>query len=60
MTVLMVTHHPDDARAIADAVLLVEAGRVAAHGQTDAMLGETAPDAMRRYLGNGGSVRKET
>src|SRR5690606_24623395 len=34
MTVLMATHDPDDARAIASRLVFVEAGKVAAHGPT--------------------------
>lgn len=60
MTVLMVTHHPDDAVAIADDVLLVADGRIAAQGRTATMLGEDAPAAMRDYLGKDRSVRKAT
>lgn len=60
MTVLMVTHHPDDAVAIADDVLLVANGRIAAQGRTATMLGEDAPAAMRAYLGKDRSVRKAT
>lgn len=52
MTVLMVTHHPDDARQIARETVLIEDGRVAAHAATEEMLSEAGPEAMRRYLGS--------
>lgn len=51
MTVLMVTHHPDDAESVAERILLVESGRIAAYGITATMLGQSAPEAMLRYLG---------
>jgi thiamine transport system ATP-binding protein len=51
MTVLMVTHHPDDAARIADRIVLVDQGRIAAIGETAAMLAPGAPERMRRYLG---------
>ena len=51
LTIVMVTHHPEDAAGHADRVAFIEAGRIAAVGPTSQMLGETAPEAVRRYLG---------
>ncbi|MBB3950627.1 ATP-binding cassette domain-containing protein [Aureimonas jatrophae] len=50
-TVLMVTHHPEDARGVCDRVAFLEGGVVRAVGETDLMLGAQAPTAVRRYLG---------
>ncbi|WP_062017910.1 thiamine ABC transporter ATP-binding protein [Aureimonas sp. AU4] len=50
-TVLMVTHHPEDARGFCDRVAFLEDGSVRAVGETEAMLGGSAPEAVRRYLG---------
>lgn len=52
LTILMVTHHPEDARSYADRVAFLDAGRIAHIGQVEAMLGPDAPDAVRRYLGS--------
>ena len=52
MTVLMVTHQPDDARFLGATLALLVDGRVAATGPVEEMLGPDAPDAMRAYLGS--------
>ena len=52
LTVLLVTHHPEDARRTADHVLFVEAGRVSAYGETASIFGAEAPIAFRRYVGS--------
>jgi thiamine transport system ATP-binding protein len=52
MTVILVSHLPDDARRVADRIVFLEAGRVAASGGTDAMFGDRSPAAFRRYLGD--------
>jgi thiamine transport system ATP-binding protein len=51
MTVLFVTHHPDDARQLAERVVFLEDGRVAAAGDAAAFFSEAAPEAFRRYAG---------
>ena len=51
MTVLMVTHNPDDARAIAGRIAFVEEGRVVACEETEAMFSAAAPAAFRAYIG---------
>ena len=52
MTVLMATHHPDDAEAIAGGMVFLEDGRVSASGPASEFFGEAAPAAFRRYVGN--------
>lgn len=49
-TVLMVTHDPDDARALGGAVVLVDGGRVSEPAPVEAVLADPPP-ALRRYLG---------
>ncbi|WP_424977231.1 ATP-binding cassette domain-containing protein [Leisingera sp. S232] len=49
-TVLMVSHDPNDARRIADQVVLVADGRAHAPQQTTQML-DNPPPALRAYLG---------
>jgi thiamine transport system ATP-binding protein len=49
-TVLMVTHAPEDARRVADAVVLVAEGRAAAPAPTEALFADPPP-ALRAYLG---------
>ena len=49
-TLLMVSHDPDDARRIADRIILVTEGRADAPVATDVLLANP-PEALRRYLG---------
>lgn len=49
-TVLMVSHDPDDARRIADDVIVVAEGRAAPPVDTAALFADP-PAALRRYLG---------
>lgn len=51
MTILMVTHQPEDARAIAGRIAFVEDGRVAALAPTAEMFSAAAPAAFRAYAG---------
>ena len=51
MTILMVTHHPDEARAIANRIAFVENGRIISVESTDIMFSADAPEAFRRYIG---------
>ncbi|MBO0904518.1 ATP-binding cassette domain-containing protein [Jiella sp. MQZ13P-4] len=50
-TVVMVTHHPEDAARDADRVAYLEAGSVAAIGATGPMLSGQADARVARYLG---------
>lgn len=52
MTVLFVTHQPEDAERIADAVIFLENGLVNAAGPAKEFFGKKAPDAFRRYMGD--------
>ena len=49
-TLLMVSHAPEDARRIADQVVLVDEGRVAPPVETDPLFADPPP-ALRAYLG---------
>lgn len=51
MTVLFVTHQPEDARRIARHIVFLEAGAVAAAGETGQFFGEHGPEAFKRYIG---------
>ncbi len=51
MTILMVTHHPDDAEALADQVAFVDEGRIAAFSAVEEMFSASAPAAFRAYIG---------
>lgn len=51
MTVLFVTHQPEDAARIADSVVFVEEGHIAAAGSAEMFFGDNPPDAFRRYTG---------
>ena len=50
-TIVMVTHHPEDAVAKADRVAYLESGTVAAIGPTRSMLDGTVDVRVSRYLG---------
>jgi len=51
LTVLLVTHHPEDARRAAGHILFIEAGQSAAFADTSTIFGPEAPEAFRRYVG---------
>lgn len=51
MTILMVTHHPDDARMLCDAIIFIEDGHVAEMAPTEKMFSDAAPAAFRAYIG---------
>ena len=51
MTVLMVTHNPEDAKAVADQIAFVDEGRIAAIAPTFEMFGNAAPAAFRADIG---------
>ncbi|RWL46307.1 thiamine ABC transporter ATP-binding protein [Mesorhizobium sp.] len=57
MTVLFVTHQPEDARRIGQDVAFLDEGRIAATGPADDFFDRSGPDAFRRYIGDrGGTV----
>lgn len=51
MTVLFVTHQPEDARRIAKNMVFVENGTVAATGPAEQFFSAGGPEAFRRYIG---------
>lgn len=50
-TVFLVTHHPEDARRIAEQVVFLENGKVAAKGSAADFFDGTGPAAFQRYVG---------
>ena len=52
MTVLFVTHVPEDARKMARNMVFIEAGAVAAEGKTADFFTNSGPVAFRHYIGN--------
>lgn len=50
MTILMVTHHPEDARAIAGQIAFLEDGQIVAAGNVDQFFSDTGPPAFRDYI----------
>ena len=52
MTVLFVTHQPEDARKLAQNMVFVEAGAIVATGKTADFFDESGPEAFRRYIGD--------
>jgi thiamine transport system ATP-binding protein len=59
MTVLFVTHQPEDARRVADDVVVLEDGRVAASGPAPEFFAGTGPEAFRRYIGSDGGRSRD-
>jgi thiamine transport system ATP-binding protein len=55
-TLLFVTHHPEDAQRIAERIVFLEDGRVAAAGRADQFFGKGGPEAFRRYIGSSGAA----
>ena len=51
MTVLFVTHQPADAMRVADDMVFLEEGAVAAAGPTETFFDGGGPEAFRRYIG---------
>lgn len=51
MTVLFVTHQPDDARRLARNIVFLEEGIVTAAGDADAFFAGDGPAGFRRYVG---------
>jgi thiamine transport system ATP-binding protein len=54
MTVLFVTHQPEDARRVAKRLVFLEDGAVSAAGETAEFFAKDGPSAFRRYIGSGG------
>jgi thiamine transport system ATP-binding protein len=57
MTLMLVTHHPDEIASIAPQLCFIEAGRVAAFGPTKELLSSRGPVSVRQYLGADGQIR---
>lgn len=51
MTIVLVTHHPEDARACARRIVFIEHGTVAATGSTERFFSGDGPDVFRHYIG---------
>ena len=51
MTVLFVTHQPEDARRIGEHIVFLDNGMVAATGKADNFFAGAGPEAFRRYIG---------
>ncbi|MFQ0813414.1 thiamine ABC transporter ATP-binding protein [Brucella anthropi] len=51
MTVLMVTHTPEDALYLDASLLFLDAGRISAIGPAAELLSPTGPEALRHYIG---------
>lgn len=52
-TILLITHHPDDVRALADSVLFLDRGRIIAHDPVERFLNRRDVAAINDFLGNG-------
>lgn len=52
MTMLVVTHSPEDAERLAPHMIFVEDGKIVAQGRTAELLGPFGPEPVRRYIGN--------
>ncbi len=56
LTVLLVTHQPQDARRVADEIVFVESGTIAATGAAKDFFGDDGPEPFKRYIGGLHSV----
>jgi thiamine transport system ATP-binding protein len=56
MTVVFVTHQPEDARRIGGNLLFLEQGKVIAAGKTEEFFGKNGPEAFRNYIGTGNAT----
>jgi thiamine transport system ATP-binding protein len=54
MTMLLVTHHPDDAVGIADRILFLKAGKTVSSGPAEGFLQRSDIPGLEDYLGHGG------
>ena len=52
MTVLFVTHQPEEARRVTENIIFLEDGMVAATGPTPDFFAKDGPEAFRRYIGS--------
>jgi thiamine transport system ATP-binding protein len=52
MTVVMVTHHPEDALRLPSMLFFLENGQVAASGPARELLSDKGPSLLRKYLGS--------
>ena len=52
MTVLMVTHTPEDALYLDAVLLFLDSGRISTVGLAAELLSPTGPEALRRYIGD--------
>ena len=50
-TILIITHHPDDVRLLADSVLFLDQGRIVLHAPKAQFLTNSALPAVARFLG---------
>jgi thiamine transport system ATP-binding protein len=57
MTLLLVTHHPNEIASIAPLLCFIDAGKVAAFGPTKELLSSNGPVSVRQYLGADGQIR---
>ncbi len=51
-TILVITHHPEDVKALADGVLFLDQGRIIANDSLDRFLARRDNAAIDRFLGN--------
>ncbi|WP_420961462.1 ATP-binding cassette domain-containing protein [Brucella sp. IR073] len=51
MTILMVTHHPEDALHLESLLFFLENGTVTASGTARKLLSDSGPAALKRYMG---------
>lgn len=54
MTMLVVTHSPEDALRLASRLVFIDGGAIVADGPARSLLGPEGPDAVQRYVGRNG------
>jgi thiamine transport system ATP-binding protein len=58
LTVVLVTHHPEDARRVASHMIFIEEGKLVAAGPAADFFGRSGPAAFRRYIGAEGPANE--
>jgi len=58
MTMVVVTHSPEDAERLAPRMVFIEGGTIVADGATAELLAVSGPEAVRRYVGGDGRPKR--
>jgi thiamine transport system ATP-binding protein len=57
MTVVFVTHHPEDARRVAENVVFLDNGKATETGSAENFFAKLGPKGFQDYIGDAGAAR---